>query len=162
MALGSDVAVGLAAISAIAAAVSARSAARGVALNHRPYVYGEPQSATGGIASVRLHNDGPGTAVEVRWRLRAPEGEPTEWSSSIRAMQPGEVLPPYGSDPMSAEVPDGIDGHQFRWFVEAEYSDIRGARWRLHNDRASLSATATPRRIRKGIIDRWRLLRAGE
>jgi hypothetical protein len=150
MALGSDIGIGLAAISAVAAAISARSAARGVTLNHRPYVYGEPQSATSGIAGVRLHNDGPGIAVEVRWRLHAPGREPTEWSSPIRAMQPGEVLPPYDSDPMSTELPEGIDGHRFRWFIETEYGDVRGVRWRLQNDRASPSASAVLRRVRRG------------
>jgi hypothetical protein len=156
MTLAVDVGVGLAAVSAIAAAASARSAARGVALSHRPYVYGEPQSATTGLAGVRLHNDGPGTAVEIRWRLHARGATPTEWSPMIRALQPGEIWPPRASEPLTVELPVGVDGHQFRWLAETEYSDLGGVRWRLRNDRSSPSAAAAPRRIRPRLNVRSR------
>jgi hypothetical protein len=150
---GVDIGVGLAAIGAIAAAVSARAAARGVALDHRPYVYGEPQSASREPdeprsaprrIAVRLHNDGPGTAVEVRWRIVAAGCEPTEWTTPIRAMQPGETHPPdENSEPPSMQLPErAVD-----WYVESEYGDIRGARWRLRNDRVNLSKPATSKRV---------------
>ncbi len=84
MAVGTDIAIGLAAVSAVAAAVSASAAARGVALGHRPYVYGERFPVLMGTDAVRLHNDGPGTAVDVRFRLRAEGREPSEWSETIR------------------------------------------------------------------------------
>jgi hypothetical protein len=156
MSVAGDVGIGLAAVAAVAAAASARTAARGVALGHRPYVYGERGSATAESGSVRLHNDGPGTAVEVRWRICAPGAEPTGWSDPIRAMQSGEIAPPEGQKPPPTTLPLGIDGHAFGWFVETEFGDIRGARWRLRNERGEPSAAAVLTRLRSGRFDLWR------
>jgi hypothetical protein len=166
MAVLSDITVVVAAGGALAAAVSARSSARGVALSHRPYLYGEGSvsayeersgsSAT--VVSVRLHNDGPGTAVEVRWRVVAAGDRPPDWAPDpIRAMQPGEVLPPEGRAPMSMRLPIGVDGQASGWYIETEFSDIRDARWRLTNDRGTPAAPARPKRVKTGRLDVWRL-----
>jgi hypothetical protein len=156
MAAGTDIGIGLAALSAMSAAMSARASARGVALSHRPYVYGERRTASGAIAEVQLHNDGPGTAVEVRWRLWAPGAEPTEWSEPILALQPGEILPPSGEQPLATQLPPGVDGHQFEWYVETQFSDIRGARWRLLNERGARQQSVTLRRMRSRRFELWR------
>jgi hypothetical protein len=94
----SDIGTGLAALGAIAAAISARASARGVALNHRPYVYGERGFSTvAREAVVRLHSNGPGVAAEVRFRLGAPGSAPSDWSPPVRAMVPGDIVPPKGA-----------------------------------------------------------------
>jgi len=156
--VGVDVGIGIAAVGSVAAAVSARASARGVSLASRPYVYGEPRSATGHLAMVRLHNSGPGTAVEVRFRIGSPDTESTEWSQVVRAMQPGEVLPPHDSEGISMSIPvvAAVQGQRLEWWVEVEYGDIRGARWRLRNDRTDATRPAAAQRVRSGKFDRWR------
>ena len=159
MTVATDIGVGLAAVGAIAAAVSARASARGVALSHRPYVYGERGfSDIERSLVVRLHNDGPGTAVEVCVRLGAVGAEATEWLPSVRAMQAGEIVPPKGADGWPVEPPVGADGPVSDWYIETEFSDIRGARWRLRNDRSS-SESATPRRVRTRAFQLWHPVR---
>lgn len=158
MAVGPDIGIGLAAVGAGAAAVSASFSARAVALSHRPYVYGERAPLTMVVGQVRLHNDGPGTAVEVRFRVGAPGVEPTDWSEPVRAMQPGEVLPPEGGGvEFTMEIPAGVNGgHSDSWYVETEFNDIRGARWQLRNERGNANAAASLRRMRTGWLDLWR------
>jgi hypothetical protein len=149
----SDLGIGLAAVGAIAAAVSARASARGVALNHRPYVYGERAAVgVGETANVRLHNDGPGMAAEVRCRVGAPGVGPGEWTEPVRAMQPGESQ----TEPYQLAVPFRDDEPARDWYIETEFGDIRGARWRLRNDRATPGATARLQRVRTGKLDFWR------
>jgi hypothetical protein len=156
-----DIGTGLAAIGAIAAAVSARASARNVALSNRPYVYGERGFSSGERSPiVRLHNDGAGTAVEVRYRLGAAEADYTEWSEPVRAISPGDITPPPGADGFLGEPPRTSEGVATNWFIETEFSDMSGARWRLRNDRAS-STPATVRRLRTRPYQFWRL-QAGE
>jgi hypothetical protein len=154
-----DVGIGLAAVGALAAAFSAFSSARGIALSHRPYVYGERATASKGeqSANVRLHNDGPGMAAEARCRVGAQGVQPGEWTQPVRAMQPGEVQ----EQPQQLALPSR-DGKPARdWYIETEFSDIRGARWRLRNDRATPDATARLQRVRAGKLDPrlWRASR---
>jgi hypothetical protein len=108
------------------------------------------------LVTVRLFNDGPGTAVEVQVRLGADGMEPSEWSPSVRAMQPGEVFPPReeGLDGISLELPKAGDTYARSWYIETEFSDVRGARWRLRNDRSQSVASAY--RLRSSWIEIWR------
>jgi hypothetical protein len=153
----SDVGIGLAAVGALAAAWSARSSARGVELGHRPYVYGERENLNESTIGIRLRNDGPGMAAEVRYRLGAPGVPPTEWSSPVRALQPGEIHPPEGKDPSEApQLPTRGDKPVRDWYIETAFSDIAGTRWRLRNERAEPSAAARARRLRSHLIDVWR------
>jgi hypothetical protein len=127
-----NIGTGLAALGAIAAAVSARASARNVALSHRPYVYGEPGFSSGSRShAVRLHNDGAGTAVEVCHRIGTSRGDYGDWSEPVRAMRPGEITPPPGAEGFEFETPRDANGLALEWFVETEFSDIGGARWRL-------------------------------
>jgi hypothetical protein len=153
----SDVGIGLAAAGALAAAWSARSSSRGVELSHRPYVYGERENLNQSTIGVRLRNDGPGMAAEVRYRLGAPGAPPTEWSAPVRAVQAGEIHPPADEDPYEAPpLPRRGDGLAHDWYIETAFSDIAGTRWRLRNERADPSAPARARRLRSHLIDVWR------
>ena len=78
------VAAGAASLSAIASAVSARSSLSAVRRANLPLVYGEATYYTAGsgygdsteaAVQVRLSNDGPGTAVDVRCCLRSTAGD---------------------------------------------------------------------------------------
>jgi hypothetical protein len=144
-----DVGIGVAAVAAIAAAVSAWWSARGVELSHRPYVYGERSSRDQGGVTVGLHNDGTGAAFEVRCRLGTAEGGPNGWAEPSRALQPGEGLSRTLALPMIAENP-ATD-----FYIETEYRDIRGARWRLRNDRSAAGGMSLTR-LRRGWFDFWR------
>jgi hypothetical protein len=155
VALGADIGTGLAAIGAIAAAVSARASARNVALSNRPYVYGEQGfSSASRSPALRLHNDGSGAAVEVRYRTGAPRAGYSEWSEPVRAMRPGEITPPPEAEGFLAETPRDSNGTAIEWFIETEFSDISGARWRLRNDRRD-NSPATVQRLRTRPYQRW-------
>ncbi len=106
---------------------------------------------------MRLHNTGPGVAADVRFRLGAPGAKFTVWSPSVRAMVPGEIHPPKGSDGWVIGPPEGPDGPVSDWFIETEFSDISGARWRLRNDR-SRSDRATLQSLRTWPYQLWRLV----
>jgi hypothetical protein len=72
-------------------------------------------------------------------------GGPEKWSEPVRALQPREV---------TGQTPGLPRGTPF--YIETEFRDIRGARWRLRNDR-SISGGVTLKRLRRGKFDRWRL-----
>lgn len=153
MVIGTDLGIGLAAMGALAAAVSARAAARGVALSHRPYVYGEHAGGDANFAKITIRNDGPGTALDVCWRVWPPGRESIGWSTPIGAMQPGEELPPSMT---SFPVPVNAHGKVSGWYVETEFSDIGGARWRLLNEEGIPHSRRRLRRVRSGKIELWR------
>jgi hypothetical protein len=84
------IAVIVATISAIAASIAAWNARRGIQISQRAFVYAEPAIKTqptesdggGGFLSereshveLRLFNDGPGTALDVRVRLETEAGD---------------------------------------------------------------------------------------
>jgi hypothetical protein len=150
-----DIGIGLAAVGAIAAAVSARASARNVALSNRPYVYGEPAFSSGSRShAVRFHNDGAGTAVEVRYRVVTSRGDYSKWSEPVRAMRPGEITPPPEAEGFEFETPRDDKGLALEWFIETEFSDIGGTRWRLRNDRRD-NSPATVQRLRTRPYQRW-------
>jgi hypothetical protein len=157
VAVAGDIGTGLAAVGAIAAAISARASARNVALSNRPYVYGERGfSSAERSPAVGLRDDGAGTAVEVRYRLDATGVDCTEWSEPVRAIGPGDITPPPGADGFLVEPPRAAEGVATNWFIETEFSDVSGARWRLRNDRAD-TTPATVSRIRTSPYQFWRL-----
>lgn len=144
---GSDVAIGIAAASAAASAVSAYSSARSVALSHRPFVVGDEnhrvtsvsreEEYAGGVVGVVLRNEGPGLAMEVRFRVRDWEYEiDTGWSASVGSIRPGEQH--WTSAPF--ELPGGVgerelglshdrsgeEPNSVLWYIETQFSDIRG------------------------------------
>jgi hypothetical protein len=153
MSVGSDVGVGLAAVVAIGAALSTRAVAARVALRNRPYVYAEATSIEDRVVGLTFHNDGPGPALEVRARTGAPGVDPTPWSDPIRAFTPDQrPLPAF-----TVGLPEGVMGLTDPFYVETEYSDIRGARWLLRNERGGKATEAMkPIRVRRGWLDVWR------
>jgi hypothetical protein len=91
-----DVSIAIAAGSAFASAVSAYQSARSVALDHRPIVVGDEcreltelyldsDTPDVGAVGVTLRNEGPGTALNVRYRVRSWTWEniDTDWSHSM-------------------------------------------------------------------------------
>jgi hypothetical protein len=158
MSAGVDVGIAVAAVGSIAAAVSAFFSARVVSLSHRPYVYGEHAGGTKLLVGVKLYNSGPGTATEIRCRIVSDTGA-SAWGAPIRALGPGENLGPRTVfESLNIKVPCGIDGLAYSTYsIETEFGDIRGARWRLRNDRLNSASTARAVRIRSDrLVDRWR------
>lgn len=95
----------------------------------------------------------PGRRVDANLAgvLRQPEDHP----------QRSELVPPEGKENAAFRMQwTDISGEEgpgdAMWYVETEFSDIRGARWRLPNERAATSAAATLRRVRTGRFDLWR------
>lgn len=152
-------AIAFAAISAIAASLAAWNAYRGIQLGQRAFVYGEPAVKSepsepdggGGFLSkreshveVRLHNDGPGTALDVRVRLEDGAGNPIgDGAASVRALRPEESLPPdEGQQGLVFPLPSDL---LKPWATVVRYREIGGAAWEVRNPRhppASSSSSA--------------------
>jgi hypothetical protein len=170
-----DLGVGIAAISALASAASARSSARGVALSHRPFVVGseyrewtEILNDQGvGVVGVKLRNEGPGVALGVRFRARAWSHSEidTSWSPEVGSIPPGgERLAsiPFGLPPGMTEVElgkaertGGDEPNYVLWYVETEFADITGLVWTARF-RHAFAAAARPQRVRTHSIEFWR------
>ncbi|HEU5061748.1 MAG TPA: hypothetical protein VFT79_01190 [Solirubrobacterales bacterium] len=162
-------AVIVAAISAIAASIAAWNARRGIQLSQRAFVYAEPAIKTeptesdggGGFLSerdshveLRLFNDGPGTALDVRVRLETEAGDPIGDSAApVRALGSGEALPPQdGQQGLVFALPDLSQP----WAAVVRYREIGGAAWEVRNPRHPASLPLVQRRLRSSRWDRWR------
>jgi hypothetical protein len=155
-----------AAVSAIAAAIAARASRAAIQLAHRPFVYGEPAIKRGPgdwdepdgppYVAVRMHNDGPGIALEARFRIEyADRSWHGEAIPPARAMQSGEALPPMERDEMRYEVATPPElGKPFE--VVTRYSDSAGRHWEVRNQRNPPGPLHGPIRLRSGWLDRWR------
>lgn len=161
----STIAIGLAAVSAAAAAVSAVATKQSVERSHRPFVWPAISHGSDGgtrVLRVRLHNDGAGVAYDVRWSFgtiieSSPgtydenrEDAKTEASLAIRAIRPGESVPPRGW--LEKEVrlpPDDVGWILVRW------SDAGGVRWEA-SDQGPAALRTPPRRLRKSCWEVWR------
>jgi hypothetical protein len=149
-----EVSIGVAAVSAIAAAASAFASYRAVALSSLPFVtalWDPPKEVDGQfIFTVPLKNEGPGTALNVSCRVRIDVGNRSRpvsaWSDP-----PVYALSPGGSD--SRELVAG--GGKEDWFFETEFSDIRGAIWNVRRKSAQ-NIDRRIRRVRSGKLDFWR------
>jgi hypothetical protein len=162
-------AVIVATASAIAASIAAWNARRGIQLSQRAFVYAEPaiksepaeSDGVGGFLSereshveVRLFNDGPGTALDVRVRLEAEVGDPIgDPAAPVRALKSGEALPPEdGQQGLAFALPDLSKP----WAAVVRYREIGGAAWEVRNPRHPASLPLVQRRLRSGRWDRWR------
>jgi hypothetical protein len=162
------VAVAIAAISAIASAISAYTNRQSVDRAHRPFVWpaishkGDPDGSH--VLLVRLHNDGAGTAYDVRWSIatlmldqndNAVEDrlfEDEHVSQVIRAVRAGEILPPQDQGWLEKAValpPDDV------WWLLVRWTDAAGVRWEISEQGPSL-LRAEPRRLRTWPWQVWR------
>ena len=117
------------------------------------------------MVRVRLHNDGAGTAYDVRWSVGSlMESETGEIihdeaftadhiSQVIRAMRPSEVLPPPEDGWLEQAVALPSDDV---WWVLVRWTDAARTRWQLSEQGPTLLRTE-PRRVR-GIWgwQKWR------
>lgn len=116
------------------------------------------------ILRVRLHNDGAGTAYEVRWSFGSlaetqeggfvedSKGAAGQASMAIRAIRAGESVPPEESGWLDKEVqlpPDDIGWILVRW------SDAAGVRWEV-SDQGPATSRGRPRRLRTWKWQFWR------
>lgn len=147
-------AISIAAVSAIAALVATWNAYRNVELGQRAFVYGEP-ALNGEEVDVRLYNDGPGTALDIRLRLEDVDGKTLgdETKTPVRALKPGEVLPPFDVQALKFATPPDL---MKPWAVVVRYREIGGASWEVSNTRHPQSKPIARRRLRSGRLDRWR------
>lgn len=161
------IAVAFAAVSSVAAAVSAVATRQSVDRAHRPFVWPAISHGTDGdtsILRVRLHNDGAGTAYEVRWSfgtlvetqegqfVEDTEGAAGRASMAIRAIRAGESVPPQNSGWLDKEIrlpPDDIGWILVRW------SDAAGVRWEV-SDQGPATSRGRPRRLRRRKWQLWR------
>lgn len=163
------VATGLAAASAVAAAVSARSSHRAVTQAHTPFVW--PSTAVRGPTlgqhnvAVRLHNDGPGVAFNVRFAVASGHRDYGEYAiAPIPAVRPGEQIPPVRDpdpqvqprirdDTYEHPLPGGLDQS---WWVLVRYADGLGRNWEIKAPLDPEGSIRPPRRLRSGPFDVWR------
>lgn len=137
-----------AALGAMAAAASAFASYRAVALTHRPYIAAVWEVENAGdrfILTVSLTNEGPGTAVNVRCRVRSDVDPVSEWSDPVYALSPGR------SDCRKFVQAGRLE----EWFVETKFNDIRGATW-IVGRKSAKNRDRRSRRIRSGKLDFWR------
>lgn len=166
----SGVATVFAAVSAIAAAISARSSRQAVVRSHAPFVW--PSIAIRGPVlglhqvGVRLHNDGPGVAFNVRFSVaNKQEGFGDIYAiPPIRAMRSGEKVPPHPEPEPQVQPMIRDDVYEYplpgpldqSWWVVVRYADGLGGSWEI---RAPIDPQGTlrgPHRLRSGRLDRWR------
>jgi hypothetical protein len=173
-------------VGAIATAAGAAAAWRAagasreaVARAHRPFVWPEfdydYEGAGPGetVWRVRLHNDGPGVALDVRWSVReifdsrgltaselqaaydrADENTRKLASEPIRGMRAGQSVPPVGVDRwLTQPFPFG----EYEW-VAVRFTDSAGVRWE-YSEPGEAGLLADPvvrlRRVR-GYRGSWR------
>lgn len=160
--------VGIAALAAASSAFSAYTSRQAVDRAHRPFVW--PAISTGrdpggpSVVRVRLHNDGQGTAYDVRWSvgtmMEAHDGSLEEdaaftdehVSSVIRAIRPGEVVPPQDSEWL--EQAAALPGDDV-WWVLVRWTDAARVRWELSEQGPTL-LRSEPRRLRTWPWQLWR------
>jgi hypothetical protein len=161
------VAVLIAAVSAVASAISAYTNRQAMARAQRPFVWpaishGSDPDGTR-VLRIRLHNDGTGPAYDVRWSVgsltESESGEVVDdahftkahVSPVIRALRASEVLPPDESwlEKAVALPEDDV------WWVLVRWTDSAGARWELTEQGPSL-LRFEPRRLRTWRWQAWR------
>jgi hypothetical protein len=163
------VATGAGSVSAVASAVSARTNLWSVRRANLPLVYGEPsygrapgayhnqeEAANAPVTGVfvRLHNDGPGTATEVRCCLRSGSGD---WRSEpvdpVRAMRPGEIVPVDSG--FEFQPPWALNPDIKSWGVATRFQDTSGREWETFNQRYPAGRMST-RKLRSSA---WQVTR---
>jgi hypothetical protein len=63
--------------------------------------------------------------------LGAADADPTDWTSPVQAMQPGQIHPPEKDAGVSQPLPSVGDELAAGWYSDTEFGDIRGAHWCL-------------------------------
>jgi len=160
----------------MASAGSAYASARGVALSHRPIVVGREyrewteilaDTPEVGVVGVSLRNEGPGVALNVRYRPRSWSWTiDTSWSPPIGSLRTGEERRdsiPFGVPPGVTKVELGkVDESDLAqepdyvlWYVETQFSDLRGVTWLVRPDRP-FTSNERPHRVRSRKLDLWR------
>jgi hypothetical protein len=158
--------VAIAAIAAIASAVSASTSRLAVDRANQAFVWATISRASDGgqsLVRVRLHNEGPGVARDVRWSATTlTEVSADEWdvddelilknkSPLIRAMQPGESLPPEESGWLNLAFSPPEDDI---WWVLVRWSDAARVRWERTEEPSELRSRT--RKLRTWFWQFWR------
>jgi hypothetical protein len=158
------IAVGIAAVSATASAASAYASRQSVDRAHRAFVWPsiahELDEAGRHILSVTLHNDGAGSAYDVRWAVGSvtanEKGKIIDdasltadtISAVTRALRPGETLPALKQAITLPE--DDI------WWVLVRWTDASRVRWQVGEQAPSRILREEPRRLRTWRWQAWR------
>jgi hypothetical protein len=115
---------------------------------------------------VRLHNDGPGMAQDVRWSIYSPHTNPRPYlpkrwhrdtkaeaearehaSPSVRAMQGTESVPPEDGEWTGPIATWALADDP--WWIVVHYSDSAGQRWEFAEPGDQRQLAGRPRRIRR-------------
>lgn len=157
-------------LSAMMAAVSARSSRQAVTRSNAPFVW--PALRIGSRRDgrfpfyVRLHNDGPGVGFNVRFTVRTEADGYGYVIPPIRAMRSGEVVPPHkepgeqpirtrGDDVLEFAVEGPADLDAPAWVV-VRFSDGLGRSWEVESPVDAHSGVPRPKRLRTRRIQVWR------
>jgi hypothetical protein len=167
-----NISVIVAAISAIAAAVSAWNSRKATERGHLPFVWpsislrpvGGPESRQH-VVGVQLFNDGAGGAFDVRFTIATKESlaDPRALYvvPPVRAMRSGEAVPPAG------DVEEQLtEGGAYRmglnepldsaWGVVTRFADDLGRQWQVTAPPDPHSAMEGPIRLRTHRFELWR------
>lgn len=158
--------VAIAAAAASASAVSAYVNRQAVDRGSRSFVWPavshrlDPDGRH--VLLVRLHNDGAGAAYDVRWSvgLAVVDGDPVNVdryardnaSQVIRAMRPGEVLPPPDDGWLEQAT---VLPEDDAWWLLVRWTDVGRVRWELSEQGPTL-LRLEPRRLRSWTWQVWR------
>lgn len=162
------VGIGIAAISASVSAFSAYTSRQAVDRSHWPLVWPEIEHRDDEegrhVLLIRLHNDGSGTAYDVRWSvgsvtlnrrdkvvIDAPLTTDNV-SRVIRAIGASENRPAADTDWLERRIPLPDDDI---WWVLVRWTDPARVRWEL-SERGPSSLRSEPRRVRTWRWQLWR------
>jgi hypothetical protein len=130
-----------------------------VARAHKPFVFpewdvGPPDEEYKRVWGVRLNNEGPGIALDVRWSIAVPEGPSREdrtreehqsralASEAIRALRPGQ-----GTDWLAKSIHESVTGDI--WYLLVRYTDSAGTRWEYFEPGNPQELARPVRRLRR-------------
>lgn len=159
------VAIAIAAASALAASVSARASRQAVTRANTPFVWPSisilPRSDSSGWSlKVRLYNDGPAVAFDVRFSVHddtteGPVGRVVRYvTPPVPAMRSGEAVPPRGAEPeilddaAEAFVISGPREITEPWWVVVRYADALGREWEVRKSGNAEARTGPARQLR--------------
>jgi hypothetical protein len=160
-------------ISATAAALSAQASREALRRTRAPFIWPaiaiRPSSRETGQHSigVRLHNDSPGVAFDVRFSLDFAAGSPEKPDTETRyvippvcAMRSGEVVPPEKGEPEIVRgdefVVAGPRDLRQPWWVVVRYADAAGRRWEIREPADPEGRLLGPLQLRSARWDLWR------
>lgn len=125
------------------------------------HVEAQDENLAGEHLRLRLHSDGPGLALDVRWSIyrfpepgrtgarRADEELAARASTAVRGLRPGESYPASTDVPMKEPMHPLFDDEP--WSLVVRWSDSAGRRWQFSEWSGGRELASRPLRVRQSL-----------